>query len=136
MSSFMTVKKIHLYIGITWLIIFALTGQYMDKVLGPMSDMEDTPRMIWRAGHIYILFASLLNIVLGLYASPSPQGWRFYIQRIGSIILMLAPIILTIGFFYEAPNDNIERPITAMTVIFCLVGVLLHVLSVFKQPQE
>ncbi len=71
-----TMKRFHLIFGIAALFVFILSGQYMDKVYGHLRGMADAPRMLFRSRHIYILFASLLNLSLGTYLKPQQRDWR------------------------------------------------------------
>ena len=60
-------KRFHLIFGFVVIIIFLLTGQYMDKFLQHLEGMADGPRMMYRTRHIYILLSGLLNLAIGTY---------------------------------------------------------------------
>lgn len=60
-------KRIHFIFGLLVFIVFLLTGQYMDKVHNHLDGIEDGVRLLYRTRHIFILMASLIHIVLGLY---------------------------------------------------------------------
>jgi hypothetical protein len=57
-------KKFHAVFGLLIVIIFLLTGQYMDKYLQHLHGMPDGPRMLYRTRHIFILLAGLLHMAL------------------------------------------------------------------------
>jgi hypothetical protein len=92
-------EKFHLIFGLVVVIVFILTGQYMEYVHNRL--LPDGARMLYRSRHIYILLAGLLNLVLGTYLVPLPRGWRRTLQLIGSILIILAPGLLLAGF---SPN--------------------------------
>lgn len=56
----------HFWIGVGGMCVFALTGQYMDRVLDHLVGMSDGPRMLYRSAHIYILLASMMNLIYGI----------------------------------------------------------------------
>ena len=58
-------KRLHLIIGLTVVVIFLLTGQYMEYVHNRL--LLDGTRMLYRSRHIYLLLAGLLNLILGIY---------------------------------------------------------------------
>src|SRR5687768_12391459 len=60
-------KRFHLIFGGVVILIFILTGQYMDKFLQHLVGMPDGPRMLYRTRHIYILLSGLLNLGIGTY---------------------------------------------------------------------
>ena len=56
--------KIHFIGGIIVIIIFLLSGQYMDHNFNHRHDMELMNRALFRAGHLYILLFGLINKLL------------------------------------------------------------------------
>jgi len=91
-------KRVHFILGITLVVVFLLTGQYMEYVHN--RELPDGARVLYRSRHIYILLNALINISLGLYLRYLPGGWRRSFQLIGSILIMIAPAFLLAGFFY------------------------------------
>lgn len=103
-------KKIHLWIGIIGLIVFALSGQYFLIYLGGLKEMADVPRLLLRTSHIYLFLASALNLALGLYyLQPEKLRWyHFYTQG----LLMISPFLILYGFIFETlGNEGIDRPV-------------------------
>src|ERR1043165_8916326 len=43
-------KRFHLIFGLVMLVVFLLTGQYMDRVHEHLRNMADGPRMLYRRG--------------------------------------------------------------------------------------
>jgi hypothetical protein len=64
-------------VGLVTLLGFAVTGFYMLWTLpGLFADGGSPVRFLYRANHLYLLFAGLLNLVLGSYLRLSDGGWR------------------------------------------------------------
>ena len=119
-------KRLHLIIGLTVVIIFLLTGQYMEYVHNRL--LPDGTRMLYRSRHIYLLLAGLLNLAIGIYFVPQPRGWRRTVQTIGTILIVLSPGLLLAGFFYE-PQRSLDQTLVAPLGIFSIaIGTLMHAL--------
>jgi len=119
-------RKTHLIVGMLGLVLFVLQGQYMDLVHNHLADLEDGPRMLFRSSHIYFLFISLLNLVVGVYMRGETPLAGHWIQKLVSTVLLLAPIPLLAGFFMEPQMADLMRPYTrpALIVLFA-TGVIL-----------
>jgi hypothetical protein len=127
-------KRFHLFFGLAIAIVFLLTGQYMEfKHVG---GLPDGPRVLYRSRHIYILLAGLVNMMIGLYFSYRPHGWRRTLQLVGSGFLVLGPFLLLAGFFTE-PERGAERTMIAALGIFAVtLGSLFHLISGLRQREE
>lgn len=119
-------KRFHLIIGLTVVVIFLLTGQYMEYVHNRL--LPDGTRMLYRSRHIYFLLAGLLNLILGSYFVPQPQGWRRKIQIIGTILIVLSPGLLLAGFFYEPPRGPDQTMVAPLGIFSIAIGTLMHAL--------
>lgn len=124
-------KKIHLLIGLLGVVIFLLTGQYMNHFIHAAMEQSDRLRFSTRANHIYILMSALLNLALGSYLRVSAGRWRARLQMVASSLIILALVTLIGAFFYE-PKDSIDRPFTTWAMIANLTGAALHALSALK----
>lgn len=122
-------KLTHLIFGFLMFLVFLLTGQYMDKTYNHLEDMEDLPRALMRAQHLYILFSALIHIVLGSYLTVSKDKLIKTFQILGSLLVYSATILLIYSFFNELPSDYIERPICRNALYIMLGGVLGHGVS-------
>lgn len=122
-------KRLHLIVGLGGVIAFLLTGQYMDRALGHLSGMTDLPRMLYRSGHIYLLFGALLNILLGVYITPPPAGRRRLLALTGSTLILISPVLFLIGFAVEPARTDFERPFAGIGIYGCFAGALLHALA-------
>ncbi len=120
----------HVIVGVIGLVSFILTGQYMDIVHEHLVNMEDGPRMIYRATHIYLLLVSVLNICIGVYRT---QTYTSTIQKtihtIISLVILLAPFLMLIEFFYGTRDINTQRVYAYWSLISLFVVSLLMLLS-------
>ena len=120
-------RRFHLILGLVVVIVFLLTGQYLEYVHNRL--LPDGMRMLYRSRHIYFLLAGLLNLSLGFYLTPRPGGWRRTLQMVGSMLIVLSPVFLLTGFFLE-PGWGPEKTSIAPLGIFAIaIGTLLHLLS-------
>ena len=111
-------KKLHLYIGTIGLIIFLLTGLYLKHFLHSMP--ADAPRLLLRSAHIYLFFASLTNVLLGLYYPLAEKSsWRVMLHH---SMVLISPVLLTYSFIFEsALNYRIERHVGAAGVLLIFI---------------
>jgi hypothetical protein len=122
-------RRLHLAIGFAGVVVFLMTGQYMDRWLGHLAGMADLPRMLYRSAHIYLLFAALLNVLLGLSVEDHSHGWRRGVARLGSVLILIAPVMILIGFSWESTRTDFERPFVGFAIYGCFAGVLLHAIA-------
>jgi hypothetical protein len=101
----------HLFIGGLGLALFLLQGQYMARVLA-VSDLPDAARMMYRSAHIYLLMASVANIVAGYFMAPTAVVRP--LQRLIGIVLLLSPFLFIWSFFTEATAASLDRPVARM----------------------
>lgn len=125
-------KRFHLIVGLAVVIIFLLTGQYMEYLHN--RQLPDGQRMLYRSRHIYLLLAGLLNLALGIYLTPR-QGWRRKLQIVGSLLIVFAPVLLLAGFFSE-PDKGPDQTMLAPLGIFAVaLGTLCHLISSLRHNQ-
>ena len=128
--------KIHFYFGIVVVIIFVLTGQYMHHNYNHLRDMEAMSRALFRAGHLYILLFGLINASLGIHFQISSNGLVKKIQLFGSFIIFIATFLIIYSFFTELPTDQIERPVSRVSLYLILFGVSVHgLVSLIKKDR-
>ena len=120
------IRVSHLLFGFIMFIVFLLTGQYMDRNFNHLIDMEDLPRALMRAQHLYILLAALINIVLGSYLTVSKDKLIMSFQILGSLLIVGATLLLLYSFFEELPTDHMERPFCRYALYIMLAGVFGH----------
>jgi len=129
-------KKVHLIFGTVVVIIFLLTGQYMDKHFNHMVGVPDTPRLLYRTRHIFILLAGLLNLGIGAYFTYRKESWRRTMQLVGSLFIFAASFLFVVGFFYEPNLSNLRTPLSHDGAYLIAAGAVLHVISGMKIKSE
>lgn len=129
-------KRLHLIFGILVLLVFLLTGQFMDFHQPKVRELEDGARMMFRSRHIYILLAGLLNVGLGVYFTYRNESWRKILQVIGSSLIIIATLMIIGAFFYEPTLAGLKGPLTLPAIIALAVGVLCHLFSGVRQDKK
>lgn len=124
-------KRVHLIFGLVLVVVFILTGQYMEYVHN--RTLSDGMRVLYRSRHIYLLLNALINISLGLYVEYERSGWRRRLQVIGSILIMIAPAFLLAGFFYEPPRGADQTIMAPYGIFATAIGILLHLVSAIRK---
>ena len=119
-------KRLHLIVGLIVVVIFLLTGQYMEYVHNRL--LPDGTRMLYRSRHIYLLLSGLLNLILGVYFVPQSGGWRKNVQIVGTILIVLSPGLLLAGFFSEPQRGPDQTRVAAFGIFSIALGTLLHAL--------
>ena len=122
-------KKFHQLFGIFLVVVFLLTGQYMNRYLGHLRGMPDGPRMLYRTRHIFILLAGLLNLGIGSYFTYRTELWRRMLQALGSALIVIAPVLFIVAFFYEPKLSNLDTPLSHWGMYTIAVGTLCHLFS-------
>jgi hypothetical protein len=126
-------RRFHLIFGVILAIVFLLTGQYMDRFHQHLQYMPDGPRMLYRTRHIFILLSGLVHLSLGSYFRFRAGAVRRTFQLLGSAFVTIAPVLFTIGFFYEPYFTGLHAPYSKAGVILIAVGTLLHVLTEYNE---
>ena len=121
----------HIVLGIAGVITFVLTGQYMDLVHGHLRHMPDGQRMLYRSAHIYFLWSSLLNLLLGSYGTFSERTTLRCLQGVASLAVMAGPVLLLYSFFLESMAIDLARPQARLAIYLALAGVSLHSICAF-----
>ena len=124
-------RTVHLVVGFFVIAIFLLTGYHMRFHIHHLIEASDRLRFSLRGNHIYILLLGLLNLSLGAYLKVSQIMWRAYLQLVGSLMILTATMLVIAAFFFEN-KDSLERPLTLMTIILALIGMLLHIGSTLR----
>ncbi len=122
-------KRFHLIFGVIILVVFLLTGQYMDRFHHHLMYMTDGPRLLYRTRHIFILMSGLLHVGIGAYFTLRPTPARRTLQLIGSILITVATLLFIIAFFYEPRLEDLHTPLSLAGTITIAVGTLLHLFS-------
>lgn len=125
----MKLNAIHRLVGIVAVAVFLLTGIHMRLNFPTLYAANEIIRYMYRANHVYILFAGLLNIALGSYLVLREDGWRRKLQIAGSLLILLSTALLIAAYFHEPPRSSPEKPMTTLGVLLMLGGTLSHMLG-------
>ena len=117
-------RTAHLLVGVLGVLVFLVTGLYMQSNFPALYAGNETLRYMYRANHVYLLLASLVNIALGVYLVAPGTGWKARLSRVGSGLVLLAPLVLCYAFFVEVPKASPERIFTALGVVLVALGVV------------
>jgi hypothetical protein len=121
--------RLHLVAGLIGVAAFLVSGLYMDRSLAHLAGMEDAPRALYRSGHIYLLFASLLHLGIGAYLVPRQSLAGRMTQYVASLALLAALVLFAYGFAVETPLGLVERPMTRVGIELAFAGTLLHAVA-------
>ena len=121
--------KAHLSLGAAALILFVGTGAWMHFRYEHLRGMTDATRLLFRSTHIYLLFAALLNLAIGLNVRSVPRGWARAAQQAGSALLLATPLLFLAGFMSEPWLGDLQRPWSRPGIYASLAGVLLHLIA-------
>lgn len=132
----MIVKRLHAIVGMSTVLVFLGTGAYMRMSFPELYDGNEVIRYLFRANHVYILFAGLLNVLPGLYLSWSIIPWRKSLQRAGSWMILIAPVLFLAAFIIEPVQASPMRPLTVTAAFVILVGVTLHGIAVAARSRK
>jgi hypothetical protein len=122
-------RRGHLILGIAGVLTFLATGLYMRMNFPALYGSQEAARYLYRANHAYILYAGLLNLVLGTYLVARREPWKRLAQRLGSGLVVVAPVLLVWAFVVEPSRVVPERPRTSLGAMCALSGTLLHVVG-------
>jgi hypothetical protein len=128
-DTMQAIKSSHLLVGIFGIVVFVLTGQYMSIFLRGMSELPDGPRLLYRTSHLYLMWSSLVNLLVGIYFVAATARNARIMQLIASALLFAGPPLIIAGFFLESPANNLSRPFCDAANYLAIAGTLLHVVS-------
>jgi hypothetical protein len=109
--------------GLIGLATFLGTGLYMARHFPAAYASGEEIRYMYRANHVYLLLASLVNVALGCYWPGARPGWRGKVALAGGWLLFAALALLLFAFFFEPPRGSPERGMTFLGVLLTLLGV-------------
>lgn len=115
-------RRAHLTIGLVGVAVFLLTGQFMAQHTPPVRALSPDVRMMYISRHIYLLGSAIVNLVLGLYLAQFALGWKRGLQQVGSMLFLVAPVLLTIASFLEPERGLAGRSWWSTLPLFALLG--------------
>lgn len=123
---------VHLIFGIAVFIVFLATGKLMRIDFPDKKIIEQQFRLLMRSRHIYILFAALIHILLGVYLQKSSLKFQKYLQTLGSALLFVGTILLIYAFFYETYTTHSFSEISRAGLYITLAGTIFHLFGGFR----
>ena len=122
-------KWFHLAIGIVLFAAFCVTGRMM-RVDFPDKDLISPDlRLLMRSRHIYILFNSLIWLILGVYFRSNGRTLQRALQYTGSIFLFIAAGFLLSGWYLETYQLAHFSDISREGIYLSLAGVGFHLIG-------
>ncbi|BFM12445.1 hypothetical protein R50072_25980 [Simiduia litorea] len=119
-------NKIHLWLGCLLLAVFLLTGLYMESQFPALYQGDQVMRFMYRASHIYLLFAALVHLAWS-HAAPLPsQNTLLYVAP--SVGLILASVLLVVAYWVEPANRMDERGYTQIALVILIIASIFRVL--------
>ncbi len=123
----------YLFIGISGLLFFIWTGQYLLKKFPEKQQLDLSFRVMQRSRHIFLLLISLIEIGIGIYIQPVNRFFFILIQRIATSLMVCAHILFIYAFFYEIEVKWIpETPILHYATYLVLASLSIHFLTKFS----
>jgi hypothetical protein len=100
-------RTVHAFIGAFGVVAFVLTGQYMHWFRGQLHGMPDGTRMLYRSAHIYLLSASVANVLLGCYFQPGTDPGVRRLQSCANVAMAALPMLFATSFFAESEGGSL-----------------------------
>lgn len=124
--------KLHLIFGIVVFIVFLVTGRLMRADFPDKDAIPQEFRLLMRSRHIYILLASLVHIVLGVYLEIRRETLQKYVQIFASVLLFTGTILLIYAFFYETYATKHFSEVSRFGLYTSLAGTIFHLFGGFQ----
>lgn len=119
-------KWFHLIFGLALFFVFTTTGSYMRADFPDKDGIPQEFRLLMRSRHIYILFAALINIVLGVYLQLRRQLVLRVMQLLGSTIVAIGSVLLVYAWYVETYSIQHFSDLSRNGIYLTAVGVGLH----------
>lgn len=117
---------IHKIVGIISIVGFAISGMYMRFNVANIDLNDEKLHILFRANHIYILFISIINLLIGFMYHTTKNRFIFYVA---SIFIIASTIGLQVAFYIEPINNSLDRPVTANSLYMMLAGSVLFLIN-------
>ncbi|MBV9242392.1 MAG: hypothetical protein JO314_10325 [Acidobacteria bacterium] len=122
-------KWFHLAIGLLLFVAFCVTGRMMRVDFPDKEIIPQDLRLLMRSRHIYILFNSLIWLMLGVYFRLSTRKWQIALQGMGSLLLLLAAAHLVWGWYLETYEIAHFSDVSRWGIYLSLGGVGFHLIG-------
>ena len=122
-------RRFHLILGAVLFIAFVVTGRFMRQDFPDKEAIDQEFRLLMRSRHIYILFASLINLCLGLYFVWGKQKLTRAFQITGSAVLTASGALLVWAFVEETYFTHHFSETSRRGIYLALAGVGVHLIA-------
>src|SRR5205085_10066532 len=122
-------KWFHVAFGLAVFIAFTITGRYMRIDFPDKDVIPQDLRLLMRSRHIYILFNSLIHLVLGAYLALRPMVLQRALQITGSILLTAASILLIRAWYIETYDLQHFTDASRWGIYTTLAAVGMHLVG-------
>ena len=122
-------KWFHLIFGLALFVVFAVTGKYMRVDFPDKDAIPPELRLLMRSRHIYILFNSLIHLMLGVYVVLRPKLWQKLLQIGGSTTLAISSIVLIWAWYVETYQLTHFSDISRWGIYTSLAGIVFHLIG-------
>jgi len=123
--------RAHSLVGWLGFLAFLASGLYLRRGRPELYDGSEVVRALFRANHLYLLAAALLNL-LAARVGAAPTLLRTRLRTAGSLALLVTVPLLAYAFFTDPPHGIGDRTLTVTGMVLLLVGVLLLTLTTPK----
>jgi hypothetical protein len=124
--SLAAMKWFHLIFGLALFFVFTQTGSLMRADFPDKDAIPQDFRLLMRSRHIYILFAALVNIVLGIYLDLRPQLLLKVGQLMGSTIISIGSVLLVYAWYVETYGVRHFSDLSRNGIYITAFGVGMH----------
>ena len=122
----------HLWVGISTILFFFVTGQLMDHWGLDQMSIEGSLRQLYRSRHIYLLFGGLVNLAVSMRFVLPASGEGSRVAVVGSMLMLISPVFLASAFFIEPPRLGHSTLLTILGVFSAYLGLLFYCLGTRK----
>lgn len=122
-------RRFHLIFGLLLFVAFVVTGRFMRQDFPDKEVIDQEFRLLMRSRHIYILFASLINLCLGLYFVWGKQKLTRAFQIAGSAVLAASGVMLVWAFVAETYYTHHFSDASRRGIYLALAGVGVHMIA-------
>jgi len=123
-------KWFHLIFGIAVFLVFTQTGSLMRADFPDKDAIPQDLRLLMRSRHIYILFAALIHIVLGVYLQLRQEIVLRVLQLLGSIVITIGSILLVYAWYVETYEFQHFSDLSRNGIYLTALGVGLHLFGI------
>jgi hypothetical protein len=123
-------KWFHLVFGLALFFVFTQTGSWMRADFPDKDLIPQDFRLLMRSRHIYILFAALINVVLGVYLQFRPQTVLKLVQIAGSLVLVIGSGLLVYAWYVETYGLQHFSNLSRWGIYLTAAGVGMHLFGV------